>query len=150
MWHGQCNFKVLSKEVCFVTKENLEPNLAGLKSSGTREDWCKSLKENHSALIKERSLLGHIMRSEEAQKKILESDIFRILESDGVTQIGALYKISPSKFILVFRSKTANHKLGGREIQCRFGDSETCLNFWKGVGPLRNGETCFLQFWRST
>ena len=95
-------------------------------------------------------MLGHIMRSEEAQKKILESDIFCILESDGVTQIGALYKISPSKFILVFRSKTANQKLGGTEIQCRFGDSETCLNFWKGVGPLRNGETCFLQFWRST
>ena len=95
-------------------------------------------------------MLGHIMGSKEKKKKILESDIFRILESDGVTQIGALYKISPSKFILVFRSKTANHKLGGREIQCRFGDSETCLNFWKGVGPLRNGETCFLQFWRST
>ena len=45
------------------------------------------------------------MCSEEAQKKILESDIFRILESEGVTEIGALYKVSPSKFVLVFGSK---------------------------------------------
>ena len=79
------------------------------------------------------------MCSEETQKKILESDIFRILESEGVTEIGALYKVSPSKFVLVFESKTAKKKLEGREIQCRFGDSEICLNFHKRVGPLRNG-----------
>ena len=44
----------------------------------------------------------------------------------------------------------AKEKLTGTEIQCRFGDSEICLNFRKEVGPLRNGETCFLQFWRSS
>ena len=31
-------------------------------------------------------------------------------------------------------------KLPGTEIQCRFGDSEFCLNFWKRVRPLRNGK----------
>ena len=31
-------------------------------------------------------------------------------------------------------------KLAGTEIQCRFTDSEVCLNFRKRVGPLRNGK----------
>ena len=60
---------------------------------------CKSLEESHSAQIRERSLLGHLACSEETQKKILESGIFRTLESEGVTEIGALYKVSPSKFV---------------------------------------------------
>ena len=70
---------------------------------------------------------------------ILESDIFRILESERVTEIGALYTVSPSKFVLVFGSRTAKEKLQGTEIECRFGDSEVCLNFRKRVGSLRNG-----------
>ena len=84
-------------------------------------------------------MLGHLVCSEETQRKILESDIFCILESERVTEIGALYKISPSKFVLVFGSKTRKVKLQGTEIQCRFDDSEICLNFRKRVGPLRNG-----------
>ena len=36
-------------------------------------------------------------------------------------------------------SRTAKEKLQDTEIQFRFGDSETCLNFRKRVGPLRNG-----------
>ena len=108
------------------------------------------MEENHSAWIKERSLLGHIMCSEEAQKNILELDIFRILESEGVTEIGAPYKVFPSKFVLVFGSQTVKDKLAGTEIQCRFGDSEMCLDFRKRVGSFRNGETYFLQFWRSS
>ena len=79
------------------------------------------------------------MCSEESQRKILESDIFHILESEGVTEIGALHKVSPSKFILFFGSKAANEKLEDTEIQCRFGDTEISLNFHKQVGPLRNG-----------
>ena len=79
------------------------------------------------------------MCSEETQRKILESGIFHILESEGVTEIGSLYKVSSSKFVLVFGSKAAKEKLEGTEIQCRFGDSEICLNFHKRVGPLRNG-----------
>ena len=84
-------------------------------------------------------MLGHLVCSEETQRKILESAFFRILESEGVTEIRALYKVSPSKFVLVFGSKTAKEKLQGTEIQCRFGDSEICLNFRKRTGPLRNG-----------
>ena len=117
-------------------KENLDPNSAGLGSSRTGGVWNKSLEEAHSAQVKEKSLLGHLVSSEETQKKILESDIFRILKSEGVTEIGALYKVSPSKLTLVVRSKAAKEKL---EIQCRFGDSEICLNFHKRVGPLING-----------
>ena len=120
-------------------EENLDPNSAGLKNSRTGGVWNKSLEEAHSAQVKERSLLGHLVCSEETQKKILESDIFRILKSEGVTEIGALYKVSPSKFVLVFGSKAAKEKLENTEIQCRFGDSEICLNFHKRVGPLRNG-----------
>ena len=47
----------------------------------TLANWHKSLEESHSAQIKKKSLLGHLVCSGEAQRKILESDIFRILES---------------------------------------------------------------------
>ena len=40
---------------------------------------------------------------------------------------------------MVFGSKTAKEKLESTEIQCRFGDSDICLNFRKRVGPLKNG-----------
>ena len=77
------NFILPSEDDCALTpEENLEPNSAGLKSSWTTGVWHKSLEENHSARIKERSLLAHIMSSEVTPKKILESDFFRILESD--------------------------------------------------------------------
>ena len=80
------------------------------------------------------------MWSEVTPKKVLELDIFRILESGGLTEIGALYKVCSSKFVLALGSETVKEKLPGTEIQCRFGDSELCLNFWKRVGPLRNGK----------
>ena len=51
-----------------------------------------------------------------------------------------MYKVSPSKFVLAFGSKTLKEKLAGTEIQYRFRDSEVCLNFRKRVGPLRNGK----------
>ena len=40
---------------------------------------------------------------------------------------------------MVFGSKTAKQKLQRTGIQCRFGDSEICLNFRKQISPLRNG-----------
>ena len=134
--NGIFNFILLSEEDSVQTPVE---NSAGLKSSRAGEVWHKSLKESHSAQVKEKSLLDHLICSEETQKKILESDIFRILESEGVTEIGALYKVSPSKFVLVLGSKAAKEKLESTEIQCRFGDSEISLNFHKRVGPLRNG-----------
>ena len=72
------------------------------------------------------------MRSEETPKKILESNI--------LTEVGVLYKVSPSKFVLVFGSKTPKGKLVGTEMQCCFSDSEVYLNFRKRVGLLRNGK----------
>ena len=54
-------------------------------------------------------------------------------------EIGTLYKVSISKFFLAFGSKTAKEKFQGTEVQCRFGDSEICLNFRKRICPLRNG-----------
>ena len=72
-------FILPSEEECDLTpEENLEPNSAGLEISRTREVWHKSLEEFH-AQIKEKSLLGRILCSEETQRKIVESDIFRIL-----------------------------------------------------------------------
>ena len=62
------------------------PNSAGLKSSRTIGVCHKPLKENQSARIKERSLLDHIMSSEETPPKIQESDIFRILQSETMTK----------------------------------------------------------------
>ena len=46
-------------------EENLVPNSTDLKSSGTRGVLHKSLEENHTAQIKERSLLGHTLCSGE-------------------------------------------------------------------------------------
>ena len=107
-------FILPSEEDCNLTpEENLEPNSAGLKSLRTRGVWHKSLEESHSAQIKEKSLLGYLVCSEETQKEIIKPDIFRIRESEGITEIGALYKVSPSKFVLVFGSKTAMEKLQG-------------------------------------
>ena len=85
-------------------------------------------------------MLGHLICSEENQKKILESNILRILDSEGVTKIAALSKISPSRVVLFFGSKTAKKKLQGTEIQCRFGDSEIKLSFRKQIEPLINGK----------
>ena len=102
------------------------------------------LEGSHTAKIKERSLLGYIFCSEETQQRILESDIFRILESERVTEIGALYKVSHSMFVLVFGSKTMKEKLSGTDTQYRFGDSEICLKFSKRVGPLRDGREPFV------
>ena len=62
-----------------ASEENPDPNSAGLVNSRTGGVWNKSLEEAHSAQVKERSLLGHLICSEETQKKILESNIFRIL-----------------------------------------------------------------------
>ena len=138
--NGRFNFVLPSEEVCVLApEENLESNSAGLKSSRTGGVWHKSPEESHPAQVKEKSLLGHLVCSEETQRKILEPDIFRILGSEGVTEIGALYKVSPSKFVLGFGSKAAKEKLEGTEIHCCFADSEICLNFRKRVGPLRNG-----------
>ena len=64
--NGIFDIFLLSEEECIPT--NLEPNSTGLKIWQTREVWHKSLEESHSAQIKERSLLGHLMCSEETQK----------------------------------------------------------------------------------
>ena len=107
---------VLAKGDCFAPEENFEPNSAGMKSSRTTRVRHKSLEESHSAWIKERSLIGHTTYSEETPKKILKYDI--------LTDVGPLCKFSPSKFDLVFGSKTPKEKLAGIEIQCRFSNSE--------------------------
>ena len=109
------------------------------KNTFTEHLWETASKKTETVLFALNHCLAILVCSEETQRKILESDIFRIPESKGVTEIGPLYKFSPSKFILVFGSKTAKEKIQGTEIQCRFGDSEICLNLRKRIGPLRNG-----------
>ena len=138
---GIFNFFLPSEEESKRTPaESLEPNSAGLKSSRSGGVWYKSLEESHSARIKERSLLGHLWCPEGTERKILESDIFRILGSEGVTGIGALYKVSPSKFVLAFRSQTEKKKLQNTAIQSRFGETGITMNFYKRGGPRRNGK----------
>ena len=62
--------------------------------------WLKSFEDDYAAQVRVRSLLGHLVCSEEIPADILELNIFRILESENVTDIGALHEIS--KFILIF------------------------------------------------
>ena len=105
----------------------------------TEHLWETASEKKKNSAICVKSLLGHLVCSEETQRKILESDIFHIPESKGVTEIDPLYKVSPSKFVLVFGSKTAKEKPQSTDIQWRFGDLEICLNFRKRIGPLKNG-----------
>ena len=137
--NGIFNFVLPSEEESAQASEgDSAPSSAGLANSRTGGVWSRSREEAHSAHVQERSLLGHIITSKETQKKILEADIFRLLESEGVTEVGALYKVSPSKFVLVFGSRASKEKLVGTEIRCRFGDSDIRLSFHKRIGPLRN------------
>ena len=122
-----------------IPQGNLEPDSAGSEDPRAGGVWHKSLEESHSAQIRERSLLGHIQWSGDNQQ-ILESDIFCILKSKGVKGIGAMYKVSPSKFVLVFGSQTGKEQLFNTVIQSRFGESDLYLNFSKWGGPLRNGK----------
>ena len=59
----------LEVECVLTPKGNLEPNPVGLKNSRTGGVWHKSLEEPYSAQVKEKSLLGHLLRSEETQKR---------------------------------------------------------------------------------
>ena len=68
--NGIFNFVLPSEEDCVqAPEENLEPNSASLKSSRTGGIWHKSLEESHPAQVKEKSLLGHLVCSEETQKR---------------------------------------------------------------------------------
>ena len=128
----------LRKDCSLAPGETLEPESSGSKSSRTGGVWYKALEEEYAAQIKKKLLLGHIVCPEDTQQRILESDILRILESEGVTEIGGLYKVSPSKFVLVFGSKASKEKLLNTEICSRFGDLDIQLDFHKRIGPLRN------------
>ena len=55
-----------------------------------------------------------------------------------------MYKVSPSKFVLVFRSQAEKEKFFNTVIQSRFGESDLYLNFSKRGGPLRNGKELIL------
>ena len=111
---------------------------AGSKGARAGGVWHRSLEESHSAQIRERSLPGYVQCLDDSHQ-ILESDIFRILKCEGVQGIEAMYKVSPSKFVLVFGSRAEKGKIFNTVIHSRFGESDLYLNFSKRGGPLRNG-----------
>ena len=74
-----------SKEDCFLIFREKKPPTAGWKSSPTGGVWLKSPHEECAAQARERSLLGHVVGSEEILEKTVGSNIFRILESGSVT-----------------------------------------------------------------
>ena len=76
------------------------------------------------------------------QRKVLESDTFRVLESERVAEIGALIctKFLPQSLLWsCFGLKKAKEKLQGTDIPYCFGNSEIWLNFCKRIGPIING-----------
>ena len=117
---------------------NLVTDSAGSKGARAGGVWHRSLEESHSAQIRERSLPGYVQCLDDSHQ-ILESDIFRILKCEGVQGIEAMYKVSPSKFVLVFGSRAEKGKIFNTVIHSRFGESDLYLNFSKRGGPLRNG-----------
>ena len=61
-------------------------------------------------------MLGHLVCPKEIPEKILESNTLLILESESVTEIGALHKIFLSNFLLICNSNVAKEKLENPEI----------------------------------
>ena len=101
-WHSEL---ILRDNRNLASDKNLGLLIAFLKSSQSRELWHKALEEEHVAQVKERSLTVYLLCKEELLGKFLESDIFHILETEGITEMSALFKVSSSKFILIFKSK---------------------------------------------
>ena len=74
------------------------------KNTFTEHLWETASKKTETVLFALNHCLAILVCSEETQRKILESDIFRIPESKGVTEIGPLYKVSLSKFVLMIKN----------------------------------------------
>ena len=108
--------------------DNIEPPLAGLKSLQTTGVWHKALEKEHTAQVKEKSLLGHLL----------------CWEVPEIPEISPLYKISSSKLTLIFESKPTSQKFQAGEIHSHFGDKEIILSFQKQqYGALTNGKGSF-------
>ena len=97
--------------------------------SSSSEHWHSGHEENYAAEVRVRTLHGRIICEEAEPSSIREEEIYRILESNEVTDVEALYKTSKGTFILIFGSEDSASKCRSAELSATSGEGRVTLLF---------------------
>ena len=101
----------------------------GNADSSSSEHWYSGHEENYAAEVRVRTLHGRIICEEAEPSSIREEEIYRILESNEVTDVEALYKTSKGTFILIFGSEDSASKCRSAELSATSGERRVTLLF---------------------
>ena len=101
----------------------------GNADSSSSEHWYSGHEENYAAEVRVRTLHGRIICEGAEPSSIREEEIYRILESNEVTDVEALYKTSKGTFILIFGSEDSASKCRSAELSATSGEIRVTLLF---------------------
>ena len=101
----------------------------GNADSSSSEHWYSGHEENYAAEVRVRTLHGRIICEEAEPSSIREEEIYRILESNEVADVEALYKTSKGTFILIFGSEDSASKCRSTELSATSGERRVTLLF---------------------
>ena len=101
----------------------------GNADSSSSEHWYSGHEENYAAEVRVRTLHGRIICEGAEPSSIREEEIYRILESNEVTDVEALYKTSKGTFILIFGSEDSASKCRSAELSATSGEGRVTLLF---------------------
>ena len=101
----------------------------GNADSSSSEHWYSGHEENYAAEVRVRTLHGRIICEGAEPSSIREEEIYRILESNEVTDVEALYKTSKGTFILIFGSEDSASKCRSAELSATSGERRVTLLF---------------------
>ena len=96
---------------------------AGNADSSSLEHWYSDHEENYTAEVRVRTLHGRIICEGAEPSMIREEEIYRILESNEVTDVEALYKSSKWRFVLIFGSEDSASKCPSAELSAVSGEA---------------------------
>ena len=101
----------------------------GNADSSSSEHWYSGHEENYAAEVRVRTLHGRIICQGAEPSSIREEEIYRILESNEVTDVEALYKTSKGRFVLIFGSENSASKCRSAELSASSGEARVTLLF---------------------
>ena len=101
----------------------------GNADSSSSEHWYSGHEENYAAEVRVRTLHGRIICEEAEPSSIREEEIYRILESNEVTDVEALYKTSKGRFVLIFGSEDSASKCRSAELSATSEEARVTLLF---------------------
>ena len=101
----------------------------GNADSSSSEHWHSGHEENYAAEVRVRTLHGRIICEGAEPSSIREEEIYRILESNEVTDVEALYKTSKGRFVLIFGSEDSALKCRSAELSATSGEIRVTLLF---------------------